>query len=80
MLSKKSSLAVTAVVTALLVFAVSGFATVTSYNSGPAVPTARFVTNGFAPSAIYAQNPDFQRVITSQNDTITFGNYATAYD
>ena len=80
MLFKKSGLAVTAVVTALLVFAVSGFATANSYNSGTAVPTARFVTNVFPPSPIYVQNPDFLLKYASQNDTITFGNFATAYD
>ena len=81
MLSKKSALAVTAVVTVLLVvFAVSGFATATSYNSGTAIPTARFVTNVFPPTPIYVQNPDYLLKYASQNDTLTFGIIATAYD
>ena len=83
MLSKKSRLAVIAVVTAPLVFAVSGFATAISFNSGTAVPTARFVSNVFATktpsSPIYVQNPDFLLKYASQND-LTFGNFATAYD
>lgn len=84
MLSKKSGLAMAAVVTALLVFTVSGFATAIPYNSGTAIPTVRFVGNVFATKAassiIYAQSPDFQNVFASQNDTITFGNYATSFD
>jgi hypothetical protein len=84
MRSKKSGLAMAAVVTALLVFTASGFATAIPYNSSTRIPTARFVSNVFATktpsSPVYTQSPDFMAVITSQNDTITFGNYATAYD
>ena len=73
-----------AVVTALLVFTASGFATAIPYNSSTRIPTTRFVSNVFATktpsSPVYVQSPDFMAVITSQNDPITFGNYATAYD
>ena len=85
MRSKKSGLAMAAVVTALLVFTASGFATAIPYNSSTRIPTARSVSNVFAPktpssSLIYTQIPDFLLKYASQNDTITFGNYATAYD
>ena len=84
MRSKKSGLAMAAVVTALLVFTASGFATAIPYNSSTRIPTARFVSNVFATktpsSPVFVQSPDFLAVITSQNDPITFGNYATAYD
>lgn len=84
MLSKKSGLAMTAVVTALLVLTASGFATAIPYNSGTRIPTARFVSNVFATktpsSLIYAQNPDFLTEYASQNDTNIAGNIATAYD
>jgi hypothetical protein len=49
MRSKKSGLAMAAVLTALLVFTASGLATTIPYNSGTRIPTTRFVSNVFAP-------------------------------
>ncbi|HEX8893440.1 MAG TPA: PEP-CTERM sorting domain-containing protein [Terriglobales bacterium] len=83
MRSKKSAIAVTAVVMGLLVFTASGFATVIAHSSGTRIPTAGFASTVFATktpsSLIYAQNPDFVLKYASQND-FTFPNFAAAYD
>ena len=53
-------------------------------NSGTAIPTAKFVSNVFAMKDILLTylrpEPRLPGRVASQNDTITFGNFATAYD
>lgn len=85
---QKHTIAVAALVVFLLALSAPGFATAIAHVGAPGQPVKGTTqgTHGYAPIVknsplVYAQDPDFNGAIASQNDTTGgFGNFATAYD
>jgi len=80
---KHSALATTAVVAILVLLSTSGVASSIAFHSNPIASTntaTHAFANAFPSPLIYAQNSDLNGAYASQNDTITFGNFATTYD
>lgn len=81
---QKHTIAVAALVVFLLALSAPGFAAAISHVGGPSQPVRGAHT--YAPvlktsPLLYAQNPDFNGALSSQNDTFSgFGNFATVYD
>ena len=84
MRQRNSALALVAVATFLLFVSTSGFASAIAFHTGPFAHTVSPQNHAYgavtASPIIYAQNPDFLNVYSSQNDTNGLGNFATTYD
>jgi len=82
MRNQKHTLVVAALVVFLLALSAPGFAAPVSHSSGsnqPISATHTYASTKLSP-LVYFQNPDFNGAYSSQNDTISFGNFATVYD
>jgi hypothetical protein len=81
---KNSAPAIAAVATFLLFVSTPGLASAIPFHTGPVAYTVSPSNHAFSAATpsplIYVQNPDFLNVYASQNDTNSFGNYATTYD